>query len=168
MKGLLKIHEKSHQYLYTFALGALIFNGYYWVMKRLPSVGDVPACTIGGAVTPENLFFSGVLSILTALMIAGFIRLYSLRKTVKKKGLTGSIASLGFIVGFFTVFCALCTIPVISFFGLAIGLGFFTTYNLFFKILSIVLMLISLALLDSQLSNACQICKQSYTSSKKS
>lgn len=159
MNGLSKIHTHPVQYLYTLTLGAIIFDGYYLVMKNLPSSGDVPACSVGAALTIENIIFSVALSILTALMVAGMIRLYLLRKTIKKAGLPSSVAGLGFIIGFFTVFCALCTIPVISVFGFAIGLGFFTTYNLAFKIISIVLMLFSFFLLDRQLNNACQSCK---------
>lgn len=162
LKGLLKIHTRPVHYLYTLTLAALIFDGYYLVMTRLPSVGDVPACTIGGALTTENLLFSAFLSLITALMIAGMIRLYFLRKNIEKIGgglASSSMAGLGFIVGFFTVFCALCTIPIISVFGLAIGLGFFTTYNLTFKIISLALMLFSLILLDRQLNRACDNCK---------
>lgn len=159
MDGLLKIHSRSYQYLYTVALAATMFDAYYLIMKRLPSYGKVEACIVGGAITPENLIFSGVLSLMTAVMLAGLMRLYLVRQSVKKSAATGSMMSLGFIVGFFTVFCALCTIPVISVFGLAIGLGFFTTYNLFFKILSIVLMSFSLYLLNKQLKSECETCK---------
>ncbi len=70
---------------------------------------------------------------------------------------TGSVMGFGFLLGFFTVFCTLCTIPVISVFGFAVGLGFLTTYNLAFKILSLVLMFMALTLLDKQL-NFCETC----------
>lgn len=141
--------------LYWIALTALIFDMYFIIMKRLPGVGSIPACTIGGSLTVENVIFSLVLSGLTAFNILGLIKLYKVRsKAVSKKG-TSSLAGLGFIIGFFTVFCALCTIPVISVFGLAIGLGFFTTYNLYFKIVSLLLMAGSLYLLNKQLENHC-------------
>lgn len=70
---------------------------------------------------------------------------------------TGSVMGFGFLLGFFTVFCTLCTIPVISIFGFAVGLGFFTTYNLVFKILSLLLMILALTLLNKQL-NFCETC----------
>lgn len=141
--------------LHWIALTALIFDVYFIIMKRLPGVGSIPACTIGGSLTVENIFFSLILSGLTAFNILGLIKLYKVRsKAVSKKG-TSSLAGLGFIIGFFTVFCALCTIPVISVFGLAIGLGFFTTYNLYFKIVSLLLMAGSLYLLNKQLENHC-------------
>lgn len=155
MKGLQKIHEEPLQWLYTFTLGAMIFYGYYLIMKLLPGVGSAPACIVGGSFSIQNLIFSGLLSFLTALTIAGLLRLYFLRRSFKLK--TGSVLSVGFLLGFFTVFCTLCTIPVISVFGLAVGLGFFTTYNLFFKTLSLILMLAALFMLNKQL-NFCGSC----------
>lgn len=141
--------------LYWFALTALIFDVYFIIMKRLPGIGSVPACTIGGSLTLENIVFSLVLSGLTAFNILGLIKLYKVRLKGASQAATGSLAGLGFLLGFFTVFCALCTIPVISVFGLAIGLGFFTTYNLYFKIVSLLLMAGSLYLLNKQLENHC-------------
>ena len=155
MKGLLSIHQKPLHYFYTVALAALIFDGYFLLMKNLPGVGSVPACIVGGSLTLGNILFSVILSILTAIMIAGLIRLYQERSYRKKATINSSLAGFGFIVGFFTVFCALCTIPVISLFGVAIGLGFFTTYNLFFKLISLAVMFFSLYLLNKQLSDSC-------------
>lgn len=155
MKGLLSIHQKPLHYFYTFALAALIFDGYFLIMKKLPGVGAVPACTVGGSLTLGNIVFSVLLSILTAIMIAGLIKLYKMRSQRKNAKINSSLAGFGFIIGFFTVFCALCTIPVISLFGVAIGLGFFTTYNLLFKVISLAFMGLSLYLLNRQLSSAC-------------
>lgn len=158
MQGIYSIHTRPQHYFFTAAIASLIFDAYYLVMKRLPSVGDVPACTIGGALTFENIIFSGILSILTAIMLAGLVRLYIIRKSVKVGAVSGSLAGAGFIFGFFTVFCTLCTIPVISIFGIAVRLGFFTTYNLLFKILSILLMILSLSILNKKLKFECKIC----------
>ena len=157
MKGLQKIHKEPLQWFYTLTLAMGIFYGYYQVMKILPAVGDVPACIVGGSLTLKNVVFSGFLSALTALVLAGLIRLYLLRRSIVKSTKTGSILGLGFLTGFFTVFCTLCTIPVVSIFGFGIGLGFFTTYNLFFKIVSMIFMIAALILLDKQL-NSCEAC----------
>ncbi len=124
-------------------------------MKNLPGIGSVPACIIGGSLNFGNILFSLVLSIFTAINIRAFFKLYKLRsKSIALKA-SGPLAGFGFIIGFFTVFCALCTIPVISIFGLAIGLGFFTTYNIYFKVISLILMILSLYLLDKQLRSHC-------------
>ncbi len=157
MKGLQKIHEEPLQWLYTITLAAIIFYSYYLVMRLLPGVGQVPACLVGGALTLQNLIFSALLSFLTALIISGLFRLYVKRKSMIKNVKTGSVMGFGFLLGFFTVFCTLCTIPVISIFGFAVGLGFFTTYNLIFKILSLLLMILALTLLNKQL-NFCETC----------
>jgi hypothetical protein len=157
MKGLQKIHEEPLQWLYTLTCAAIIFYSYYLVMRLLPGVGQVPACLVGGALTLQNLIFSALLSFLTALIISGLFRLYVKRKSMIKNVKTGSVMGFGFLLGFFTVFCTLCTIPVISIFGFAVGLGFFTTYNLVFKILSLLLMILALTLLNKQL-NFCETC----------
>ncbi|MEK9159289.1 MAG: hypothetical protein AAB383_01015 [Patescibacteria group bacterium] len=157
MKGLQKIHKEPLQWLYTLALAMTIFYGYYQVMKILPAVGKVPACVVGGSLTIKNVVFSGLLSVLTALILAGLVRLYLLRKSIVKSTKTGSILGFGFLTGFFTIFCTLCTIPLISIFGFSVGLGFFTTYNLFFKILSLIFMLTALVLLNKQLGD-CKSC----------
>lgn len=157
MKGLQKIHEEPLQWLYTLTCAAIIFYSYYLVMRLLPGVGQVPACLVGGALTAQNLIFSALISFLTALTISGLFRLYVKRKSMIKNVKTGSVMGFGFLLGFFTVFCTLCTIPVISIFGFAVGLGFFTTYNLIFKILSLLLMILALTLLNKQL-NVCETC----------
>jgi len=126
-------------------------------MKILPGVGNVPACVVGGSMTIKNVIFSGLLSALTALILAGLMRLYLLRKSIVKTAKTGSILGFGFLTGFFTVFCTLCTIPIISIFGFSVGFGFFTMYNLLFKILSMIFMITALILLDKQL-NSCETC----------
>ena len=143
MKGLRSIFEKSYHYLYVFAGAALMFDVYYLVMARLPGVEN-NSCTVGAGLTPGNILFSGVLSVLAAVMIFAIVRMIQMR-LLSRRSLGGNLATgsslgLGFVVGFFTVFCALCTIPVISLFGFSVGLGFFTTYNVFFKALSLALM----------------------------
>lgn len=157
MKGLQKIHAEPLQWLYTITLALIIFYAYYLIMKLFPAVGTTPACLIGGSLTKENLLFSGLLSFLTALNLAGLFRLYRTRKSLLKTSKTGSTLGLGFLFGFFTLFCTLCTIPLISIFGLGIGLGFFTAYNTPFKALSILLMLTALYFLSKQLRE-CDSC----------
>lgn len=157
MKGLQKIHTKPIQLLYTFSLAAVVFYVYYLVMKIFPGMSEVPACLIGGSLSPENIIFSGLLSVLTALTLAGLFRLYLMRKSLTRSLKTSPLLGLGFLVGFFTIFCTLCTIPVLSIFGLGISLGFFSTYNLLFKMLSFLLLLASLFLLDKQL-RTCETC----------
>jgi hypothetical protein len=134
-------------------LAAPIFLGYIQIMMRLPSThGNVPACFVGAAYTPDNVFFSAALSLMTAWMLWGLWDLARAR-TAKKSWQEGSLGLLGFVIGFFTVFCALCTIPVISIFGLAVGLGFFTTYNAIFKGLSLGMMAYALWLMEQRRKN---------------
>lgn len=129
----------------------LLFDIHYYLMKNLPGERDL-MCVMGGNFTPENITFSILMSLLFGLMVAGIVALFQERS---KKLAIGSLSGFGLLLGSFTVFCTACTLPFISLFGLSIGLGFFTDYNLIFKIASIVLMLVSLYLVNRQLSASC-------------
>jgi len=154
----LKIFEslKEPTNLFVFVgVTVLFFDMNYYFMSKLPGTRDF-ACIVGGNMTPINLIFSILLSLLTALMFSGVIMLSKQRHA--EKNTAAGIASLGAIIGTFTVFCTTCTIPIISLFGLSVGLNFFTTYNLIFKIVSLLLMLAGLYHLETQLRGNCKRC----------
>lgn len=148
--ALVRAYRYTHHYIYTGALAVGLFSAYYAVMARLPST-DGYACIVGAGLNAGNLFFSAVLSLMTAVMAFGLFRLYQKRKPRRRDLAAGSTLWLGFLLGFFTVFCAVCTLPVISVFGLAVGLGFFTTFNVLFKAVSLSMMAFSLWLINRQL-----------------
>jgi len=131
----------------------LFFDLNYYLMTRLPGTEGL-ACVPGGNVTAINITFAVLLSILSALMFSAAIMLTGARRP------TAGIAGVGAVVGTFTVFCTTCSLPFISLFGLSVGLGFFTTYNLAIKIISLVLILVGLYYLEKQLQGNCKICKK--------
>lgn len=149
---------KKPIYLFTM-LGTtfLFFDINYYMMANLPGTRDY-MCVIGAYLTLWNISFSVVLSLLTGLMVAAFVALFR----EKRGGLAASstVSGIGLLLGSFTVFCTFCSIPVISLFGLSLGLSFFTTYNLAFKIISMALMLGGVYLINKQLANECVVCKQ--------
>lgn len=139
----------------TFSIGAVIFSFEYYLMATLPGAKNFQ-CFIGGFLTPLNIAFSFSSSLLMGLMVSGIVSVVS-----KRRGSAAAATSLGGIsaaVGILTTFCTLCTLPVLTLFGLSLGLEIFTTYNLAFKITSIALLLIGLFFLNRQLGRQCRVC----------
>ncbi len=139
--------------LLIFGVSFLMFDLSYWILKNLPGTRNLQ-CIMGGYLTPFNLVYAAVFSILIGMFVGGFIRLFAL-KAENGKAKLASLSGLGFILATLTTFCTICTIPVISVFGFSIGLGFFTTYNAVLKVVAMASVLFSLWLLDRQINEAC-------------
>jgi hypothetical protein len=102
--------------------------------------------------------YASVLAILTGVAVVGIISLTHIRAAKNKIALS-SLSGIAVLMGTLTAFCTLCTLPVISFFGISIGLSAFTDFNPWFKAISLLLMGISIYLINMQLQNQCGICK---------
>lgn len=142
------------------ALFLLVSGGFfalnYRLIARLPGGGNL-ACEIGGGLTPENLTFTFVLSAMVGLLVMGLTGLFS-QKKAKLGWKTGSSSTLGMAVGILTTFCSLCTLPLLSLFGLGVVFSFITEYEFWFKGLSLILLGWSVYLLNRQLKEQCQRC----------
>ncbi|PIQ79463.1 hypothetical protein COV81_02140 [Candidatus Peregrinibacteria bacterium CG11_big_fil_rev_8_21_14_0_20_41_10] len=144
--------------LTAFGVAFIIFDISFYLMLTLPGTRN-NACVDGANLTITNLIFALLVSILMSILVAGFIRLYA-QKQVENKAALASLSGLGLIIGSFTLFCGICTIPLLSVFGLAFIANLFTDYNIAFKTISIILMLITTYLLNQQLANKCSfLCK---------
>lgn len=153
---LLTLLKDRRSLMITVLVASVLFLFNYRLMASLPAQGQY-ACLIGGALTPFNLAFSALLSLLTGIMGAGLFTV--LRQRQREHIMTtGSLLGVGTMVGVFTTFCTACTIPVFSLFGLSLGFGFFMTYNLAFKVVSLVFLLVGLYFLSQQLDNSCRRC----------
>lgn len=132
------------------------FAFYYHVMATLPGHAD-DQCALGVNLTASNISFSALLSILMGIFIAGMI-VHFQQKAAEKKIILSSLSGIGVVVGSMTVFCTICTIPVVSVFGLSFGLSIFTDFDITFKIVSLVLVLLGLYMLNKQLRGECGMC----------
>lgn len=129
----------------------ILFNISYYVMANLPGFRN-NMCVIGAGLTPLNIAYSIIISVMAGILVANipsFIKIRAIRNT--SSGFTG------LLLGGFTIFCPLCTLPAISLFGISIGLSFFTTYDIWIKIISLFLMTWSFYIVNKKLS--CNICK---------
>jgi len=151
--GLSQIGNNPLWVFWTTVLASVFFVPYLWAMMSLPGLNE-RACLIGASLTPGNVLFSGIMSVFTALMFFGLWLLHKRRAFRFRMAAGGTV---GGIMGFFTVFCTLCTLPVISLFGLSVSLGFFTTYNVMLKTISVSLMVFIVWLLDVKLKD-CKVC----------
>ena len=144
------LREQNYAIIAIATFISLLSLSYYIMTTLVGNAGNM--CKIGAALTLKNIFFSFTLSMLASIMLTGLIKL------LKQKQLSfGSTSLLGFgtLTGIFTIFCTLCTLPIIMIGGFSISFGFFTDYNNFFKLLSLLLMVIGLYLLNKQLNNQC-------------
>lgn len=142
--------------LIALAIGLTFFSINFALMAKLPGEVD-NMCVIGGGLNAGNLIFTGILSVLLGIFAAGLLALFTKTKTKKSAAIT-ALSGTGFVIGTFTVFCAVCTIPAISLFGLSTILGFFNYYNLAIKIISIIIVSLGLFFLNRQLANHCDRC----------
>ncbi|MDA1060210.1 MAG: hypothetical protein O3B47_00250 [bacterium] len=133
----------------------LFFDINFWMMKNLPGSRD-QMCIVGGNYTTGNLIYSVLLSLMAGTMIAGVFTLFQRRQS---KLAASTTTGAGLLVGGLTVFCTACTLPVISLFGISIGLTIFTTYGLPFKIVSLLIMAAGLWIVNRQLDDRCEICE---------
>ncbi|MDP2691235.1 MAG: hypothetical protein Q8O95_02400 [bacterium] len=152
--SILKVLQNPVSLLVALGFAFLFFDLQYLMMSRLPgSVDDM--CVPGAGLNPSNITFSIALSILAGIVIIG------LYETIRMKGSSIkdlSASGLGALVGTFTVFCPICTLPILSVLGLSVGFGFFNTYNIWLKILSLALMTYALYDLNKQISGHCDRC----------
>lgn len=128
----------------------------YYLMANLPGEKDL-MCVLGGGLTASNGLFAIIMSIMAGLIVIGFLE--TLKHRSKGRFKLGGTATLGMGLGTLTAFCSLCTIPVISLFGISLGLSFLTDYEAYIKALSLLLLGVSLYLVNQQQRKDCGICK---------
>ena len=134
----------------------LFFDLQYYLMASLPGTKDF-MCVDGANLTPLNVIFSLVLSLLVGLIVASLTALF--RKTVRqKKAALTSVTGLGMGLGALTLFCPICALPVISVFGFSLGLDFINDYNIWLKLLSIGMLAVSLLMVNRRLDPKCKVC----------
>lgn len=138
--------------------GSLFFAVNYYAMAKLPGSRDY-MCVMGGNFTAGNIMFSIMLSLAAGLLAAGMWEQVQ-QKRIEKSYRMGSASTVGIVMGTITSFCTVCTLPVISLFGIGGALTFISEYQLHFKALSLLFLVAGLYLLNKQLKKECKLfCK---------
>lgn len=158
MKTLKTVLFKPTNFLIALGSAFLIFDISFYAMKTLPGTIN-KTCAIGANFNMQNLIFAGIFSILMGVIIVGLITLVK-HKQAKRKNKIASLTGLAAILSGGTMFCSLCTLPILATLGLASFLYFFLEYSLIFQIISLILVIFSLYLIDQQLADNCKLgCK---------
>ena len=132
----------------------LFFDIQFYIMATMPGYRDL-MCVEGAGLTLENIIFAAIISLATGLFVVGFYHTLKMRASSYR---LLSLSGAGALIGSVTVFCPACALPVLSVFGFGIGLSFLTTYNLAFKILSLVLIAVGLYQVNKQVMGTCESC----------
>lgn len=148
---------RQMKYFFVFSGAAfLFFDISYYLMLSLPGSRD-NMCVMGANLTLQNIFFSIFTSLFFALAVVGVFALFQ-KTFIRNKIAFTSVSGMGFGLGSLTLFCPICALPVFSALGVSLGLDFFNQYNVFFKLLSLALLIFGLYLLNQQLKTECKRC----------
>lgn len=149
---------KKPTYLLT-ALGVafILFDINYFFMASLPGSRD-EMCVMNINLTPGNIVFSILISLITGVVLAGLMSLLVMRSTQRKASMA-AVSGFGVGIGALTVFCPVCAIPVFTIGGASVFFELFNQYGILFKIVSVGLLLCSLWYLNTKLDPECLECK---------
>lgn len=134
-------------------VSAIFFALNYYALANLPSSNGF-MCTLGGNLTPMNILFSLTISMMAGLVVSGLAEQIH-QKKAKQSVQIGSTSTAGLALGTLTSFCTLCSLSVISLFGIGGFLAFVSENQFLFRVLSLAILGISAYLLNRQLKNSC-------------
>jgi hypothetical protein len=137
-------------------IALVVFDLNYYLMSTMPGSRD-QMCVMGVNLTPGNIAFSVVLSLLTGMLVAGLIALFA-KRAAQRKAAMASLSGVGLGVGLLTFFCPVCSLPLFSIAGAGVIFQAFNDYNLIFKVVSVLFLVGAILLLNSQLSDDCKKC----------
>lgn len=132
----------------------LFFDLQVWMMWNLPGYEN-EMCVMGAGFRWDNILYAIAMSILFGVFISGFFT------TIKAHHASVGNLTLGsaaLALGSLTVICASCTFQAISIFGVVIGVHFLTELNIWFKLFSLLMMLLGIYQVNKQLKGACAQC----------
>lgn len=158
MRTLLKSLKKPTNLFYAIGSAFLIFDLSFYAMITLPGTKN-NTCILGGNFTTQNAIFSIILSICLGIIISGMITLFKQKQT-NSKTKVASITGIATILSGGTMFCSICTLPILTLIGLGTFFYFFLEYSIIIQLISLGMIIFSMHLLSQQLEGNCKLgCK---------
>lgn len=151
----LKLFKRKVNVLIALAVALPFFSLNFYLLLNLPAnIGF--ACSLGGYFTVQNIMYAGLYAFIFGILIVGIIEIFK-RKIDRIKVASTGIFSL--TIAFLTTVCTLCVLPALSIFGINMSLAIFTTYNYYFKMIALAVLLISIFLIEINLKKSCLLSK---------
>ena len=154
--ALWQLLKQPARFFTIIGIAFILFDISYIVMSKLPGTKN-GACAIGASLTTTNLAFSAISSLLIAILLVGFFTIYSSQKSFKKTHSATGISVLALISGQLTLFCSVCSLPILATLGLGGASHFINLHSIWFQIISLGLLSIGLVMLNRQLKHGCKI-----------
>lgn len=151
----LKLLKKKVNLLILFAIALPFFSINFYLLKNLPANIGL-ACSIGAYFTPQNLIYSAIYGVLLAILIIGTVEIF--RRKISSLNIA-STGALSVTIVTLTTICTLCVLPALSLFGINLSLAVFTTYNFYFKIMALIILIFSILLIELNLRKSCLLSK---------
>ncbi len=148
------LKRPQNLFLFLGVVFLLMDVNLYFMLTFPGSVNDM--CVMGANFSLLNVLFAFLSSALTAAIIVGIKEMF--QQQYRKKTMTTTVSSVGLGIGFLTLFCPICALPALSIFGLGIGLDVFNDYNIWFKLLSLLLLVTASYFINQQLVKGCERC----------
>ncbi len=141
-------------------IAAMVFAGFfylnYYLMANMLGEQDL-MCVMGGGLTPFNITFALIISGMASLVVVGFLENQK-KRSMRSRFKMGSASAIGVTLGTLTSFCTLCSLPVLTLFGLSVPLAVFTDYEIYFKVASFLLLALGMYLVNRELKKGCVRC----------
>lgn len=177
MAQLRVIREPAYALVWA-GLSFLIFDMCVYLMVTLTGSRD-NMCMVGANLTVDNIVFSLLLSLGFGLLIT--MLLYSLVRHVAIGAGTSLLGTIGSIVGFFTLFCGVCSFSLLSSLVATFSLGAISLlpsesmdallesiadYGIYIKLACLVMIGVTVWLLDEKIESGwmCKLPRKKATS----
>ena len=151
-RSLLDVLKKPASAITALAFAFLFFDVQYYIMSKMIGYKDL-MCVPGAGLNTQNIIFAIVLSLMAGAVLVGFYATIKMRQASYK---AVSASGIGALVGTFTVFCPVCSLPIFA--AMGVSVGFTVDYNIWMKLLSLVMMSYAIYQINLQLKGECERC----------
>lgn len=140
--------------LWWLGVSFLVFDLLFAIAVHLPGHQN-NMCVPGGNIYLGNLIFFGIFAVLFSFLLVSV--LYSYGDYGRLFQGSTFLSVFGGIMGVLSSFCTVCTLPLLGFLGGSSVLFLIAEYDLWLKIIAIVVLLGGMILLEKRLRDGCAL-----------